>query len=286
MENAVEGIAELDAPTREVFDKLIDLGRSGGGYVPFESGEYRLLQHHPIPDNALDHAAKSLSEEYLRFLIKGVTLAEIIEDKYKQVLLDKNKNNYEASYFTIKYLYFQRDGSTTRVPIVFFPYGERFGPDKADRLARWIQRKSPNPWMPFGGLVSPGTTYASLMDYRENYEYYACEKLVQEKLGKIRRLKQKRKTSAQRAVDRKEESKKRSLGHARFIKRLSELSIEDRMSEIVSSDFPLEAISDYLIPSTPSEVRGLDDGLKKALLLRVDRRRRGKWGQLARLLRA
>jgi len=173
-------------------------------------------------------------------------------------------------------------GSAAGAIWVFKEYKRRFE-DSFIELANWaLKNRGRNPYIPFGG-----TTYAA--NYREwidekelkafRYGEHVREQQLQRKEKIIRQEKR-----FESHEERLRDGEVRATLVNEYNRKLSLAALGDRLNLIALSDMPLESVDSKLLNEILVEFPTLDTATKKVLLKKIDRRDRGSWGKIKRIL--
>jgi len=171
-------------------------------------------------------------------------------------------------------------GSVSGAIWVFHVYEERFTPSHIE-VANWVlENRGRNPYLPFGG-----------QSYAQNYDGYLAERQAarqryqdhldgqSEQQGEKKRREKER---HEKFVTRLEDGKERAIRVREFNSELAALSLSERLQVVVTSDFPLEAVSNDLLVDAPGAAPSIDPEIKSRLVQVIDRRNRGIWGRIKR----
>jgi hypothetical protein len=174
-------------------------------------------------------------------------------------------------------------GSVSAVIKMFRCYEERFAPDHIE-LANWVleNRGKGQRWIPFGGQTEAENYDEYLVEEQESRLRYQFHKDTQSRQQKAKERRKRERFS--KSLDRQKEQTKRAAQVREINSNLKSLSISDRLQVIVSSDIPLEAVSQDLLLDAPDTAASLELELKSKLIQKIGRRKRGIWGRVKRVL--
>jgi hypothetical protein len=171
-------------------------------------------------------------------------------------------------------------GSVSGAIWVFHVFERRFSPSHIE-VANWVlQNRGRNLYLPFGGQ-SQARNYEGYLTERQvarrRYQDHV-DREIEQKEAKERREKKRIKDHLARL----EQGKKRAARVKKFNVELASISISERLSIIIGSDMPLEAISKDSLASIPNAAASIDAEIKLKLIQMIDRRNRGVWGRIKR----
>jgi len=197
--------------------------------------------------------AETLSEDKLKSLVRGLTIAEL-----------------ELQWY---------GGSVASTIWVFRNYESRF-PDKADDLADWVLARSENPYVPFGRMRGSARSIAEYRAYltakdRNREESKRGQEYAQHR-KKIRAEVRKRLTQERRILQ-------EAHNHARndLIVQLRGLSPKERLEHIAWDDFhPLVFYPVVFADIDNRVLQQLDKETRERLFEKLAIRRKGAWKNL------
>lgn len=246
-----------------VIRALIQLGRNGWPHSPsgrrlFHPNKRLWVTRPGLSPKDFSGIGQRLSQRNIEAFIKGVVLAEDAGDCYCWV----------------------GRGSTTATPRLIHPYAERFGLDLADVLVGWCKKQSKNKYVPFGSSTCTAVTYreyaAWTVEKTERVLLWEDEN-KQRHIKAVERKKQKHKEHLQQKVER---DAKRVV----MIGMLASLSPLERLQAIAKEDITLEAVPSDMVLECQTVINQLDHEEHMGLVIKIDRRRKGVWGQMWRNL--
>jgi hypothetical protein len=219
-----------------------------------------------------------LDESDLKHLIMGITRAEM------RAHLITKRDDYRCFDFAKLKNPTWNVGSATIVPPLLDNYAERFGLDCADALVIWCKKNTFNEHVPFGGHYDWAVTYRDRLRWIEIGKAKAVNEQIWRKENSRRKKEQRREEVKQNDIVRAKIRQEYDIKRQKFLNELSRTAPERRLQIITQSDMALEAVPSNLVATTPEIIQSLDEEIKKSLLLKIDRRDRGVWGKLKRLL--
>lgn len=203
--------------------------------------------------------AERLPEDKLKYLVRGLTIAEMELDWY--------------------------GGSVAGVIWVFRNYESRF-PKESNELADWVLARSENPFVPFGRMRG------SVRSVAEYHAHLAAKSRRQEE-GKQERENAQRYKKIRAEVRRRLEHERRILQEAHnrarneLIAQLKDLSPEERLEHITWDDFhPLSFYPANFADVESHALQRLDRETRGRLLDKLAVRRTGTWRELLKKLNA
>ena len=173
-------------------------------------------------------------------------------------------------------------GSVAGAIWVFREYKQRFA-DSSIELANWaLKNRGRNLYIPFGGLTH-AANYHEWIDLKElkaeRYSEHLREQQLQRKEKLIREEKR-----FESHEERLRDGEVRATLVKEYNRNLSLAALGDRLNLIARSDMPLESVDSKLLNEILVEFPTLDAATKKVLLKKIDRRDRGFWGKIRRIL--
>ena len=165
---------------------------------------------------------------------------------------------------------------------VFHVYKRQFE-DTFIELANWaLENRGRNPYIPFGESTH-AANYHEWIDLKElkaeRYSEHLREQQLQQKAKIIRE--EKRFESHEKRL---RDGEVRATLVKEYNRNLSLAALGDRLNLIARSDMPLESVDSKLLNEILVEFPTLDTATKKVLLKKIDRRDRGFWGKIKRIL--
>ncbi len=166
---------------------------------------------------------------------------------------------------------------------VFSVYERRFE-DTFIELADWALKNRGNSYIPFGGSTSAISYHGWIAERkakdRRYMEHLGEQQLQQE--AKIIREKKHFEANKYRLRN----GKVRATLVKEYNGRLSLVAPGERLNLIACSDSPLESVNSKLVNEILVEFPTLDTATKNILLKKIDRRCRGSWGKIKKILSA
>jgi len=173
-------------------------------------------------------------------------------------------------------------GSVAGAIWVFRGYKQRFE-DTSIELANWaLKNRGRNPYIPFGRATYAATYHGWIAEKEwksKRYSEHLREQQLQRKEKLIREEKR-----FESHEERLSDGEVRAALVKEYNRILSLAALGDRLNLIARSDMPLESVDSKLLNEIIVEFPTLDTATKKILLKKIDRRDRGSWGKVKRIL--
>jgi len=174
-------------------------------------------------------------------------------------------------------------GSAAAAIWVYRVYETRFDQLSIVSLANWVlKHRGRNNYLPFGGQTA-AKSYEEWVREQESKNQRSSahwESVSTLKEEKKRREVNRIKEHKERII----EGKRRATLVREFNERLASLNEIERLEFIANTEMPLEAVSVALLQGADGEVLALDSKTSKILLQKIDKRNRGPWGRIRRVL--
>jgi hypothetical protein len=163
---------------------------------------------------------------------------------------------------------------------LFLLYAKRYGYKKANVLAEWCRCHSSNCYVPFDSSTSNAITYTQRVLEIETHKVNEAERHVADKRTKLRA----RKHRERKALAHKERKRSNDEARQAYLEQFSSLTPLEKLKELTHSEHPLEFFG--LTPKNGiiNHLIDLEDATKAALIKKIDRRRKGVFGKIYRLL--